>query len=79
MAKRINNYLGEVDVTLREFLYPGQPQDFVASAKSIGKRLKAHVDEPVKSGDRTLVLRARLDTTGAATGTLRFHIEDKSK
>ena len=28
------------------------------SAKSIGKLLKQHLDEPVRSGERTLVLRS---------------------
>jgi hypothetical protein len=30
----------------------------VFSAKSIGKRLKQHADEPVRGGERTLVLRS---------------------
>jgi hypothetical protein len=28
------------------------------SSKSIGKRLKQHLDEPVRSGERNLVLRS---------------------
>jgi hypothetical protein len=31
------------------------------SAKSVGRLLKKHLDGPVKSGDRTLVLRAAHD------------------
>lgn len=80
VADRINNYLDQVGITLREFLYPGVPQkNFVAGAKSVGKRLKAHVDEPVKSGERTLILRARLDTAGATKGSSLFYIEAKEK
>jgi hypothetical protein len=45
--------------TLREFLFETAPSNFVASAKAVGKRLRAHVDEPVWCGDDTLVLRAR--------------------
>jgi hypothetical protein len=45
-----------VKTTLRDFLYPGSPA-FDVSPKSVGKQLKAHLDNPVKSGDRILVLR----------------------
>ncbi|MGY4310985.1 hypothetical protein [Bradyrhizobium sp. JR3.5] len=45
--------------TLSEFLFPGAPFGFTATAKSTGKRLKSHLDGPVKGGDRTLVLRAK--------------------
>jgi len=50
-------------LTLREFLYPGEPAGKVAAPRSVGKRLAAHVDEPVKRGDRTLVLRKIEETT----------------
>jgi hypothetical protein len=36
----------------------------VATPKSVGHRLKAHVDEPVRSGHRTLILRTREDRVG---------------
>ena len=44
--------------TLREYLLPGALPNYVFSAKSIGKLLKQHLDEPVRSGERTLVLRS---------------------
>jgi hypothetical protein len=42
----------------REYLRPGALPNHVFSAKSIGKLLKQHLDEPVPSGQRTLVLRS---------------------
>jgi hypothetical protein len=42
----------------REYLRPGALPNHVFSAKSIGKLLKQHLDEPVHSGQRTLVLRS---------------------
>jgi hypothetical protein len=46
--------------TLREFLYPGERVNAV-SPRSVGKRLNSHVDEPVKHGDYTLILRKQWD------------------
>jgi len=48
-------------VILREYLYGHVPADFVATSKSVGDRLKAHRDEPAKSGDDTLILRGELN------------------
>jgi hypothetical protein len=50
--------------TLRDFLFGHAPAGFVATPKSVGHRLKAHVDEPVRSGERTLILRTREDRVG---------------
>jgi hypothetical protein len=61
--------------TLREFLYPDALPAFVAAVRSVGKQLKKHIDEPVKSADRTLILRRSEDTTGAAKGSLAYRIE----
>jgi hypothetical protein len=48
---------------VRDYLLPGAPDGYVFSAKSIGRLLKRHLDNAVKSGDgRTLVLRKREDT-----------------
>jgi hypothetical protein len=49
---------------LRDFLFGHTPAGFVATPKSVGRRLKAHVDEPVRSGERTLILRSREDRSG---------------
>ena len=51
--------LNQRGATLSEFLFPGAPFGFTATAKSTGKRLKSHLDGPVKGGDRTFVLRAK--------------------
>jgi hypothetical protein len=71
---------------LHEFLYPGMPQDFVASARSVGKQLAAHVDEPINSGECTLVLRKMEERTDRkAKGAWRYRVhmdldpEDGSK
>jgi hypothetical protein len=48
----------EDEQTVRDYLQPGAQPKHVFSAKSIGKRLKGHLDEPVRSGERTLVLRS---------------------
>jgi hypothetical protein len=49
--------------TLRDCLFGNVPASFVASTKSVGLRLKAHVDEPVRHEHRTLVLRKKTDRT----------------
>jgi hypothetical protein len=43
---------------LREYFLPGLPASVQLSAKSIGRLLKQHLDEPVCSGGRTFVLRS---------------------
>ena len=59
VAGMINNPSpNEDEQTLREYLLPGALPNHVFSAKSIGKLLKQHLDEPVRSGERTLVLRS---------------------
>jgi hypothetical protein len=50
--------------TVRDFLFGHTPAGFVATPKSVGRRLKSHVDEPVRSGERTLILRTRTDRVG---------------
>lgn len=57
-----------------EFLYPaGKPT--TVSARSVGKQLNKHVDNPVQSGDRTLTLR-RMPVTSTKE-TLRYFIHEK--
>ena len=59
VAGMINNpEPNEDEQTLREFLLPGVQPNYRFSPKSIGKLLKKHLDEPVRSGERTLVLRS---------------------
>ena len=48
--------------TLRDYLLPGASPHHTFTTKSVGRLLKRHRDEPVKSGGRTFVLRAWWDT-----------------
>src|SRR5262249_38162087 len=69
MAALINNpSLGEDAQTLRDFLLPRAPAGHVFTAKSVGRQLKKHLDAPVNSGGRTLVLRSHMDPT------LKIHV-----
>jgi hypothetical protein len=61
ITRLVNDISDARGAALREFLYPGVPPIYVATPKSVGKRLKVHLDEPVKYGDRTLILRATRD------------------
>jgi hypothetical protein len=47
--------------TLRDFLFGATPSSFVATPKAVGKRLRAHVDGPVKVREETLVLRRSME------------------
>jgi hypothetical protein len=58
VTKLINGGNG---VALREFLYPETAASEAVSSRSVGKRLKPHIGEPVKDGDRTLILRKHDD------------------
>ena len=73
IAVLINDSFNQDAITLREFLYPGAPSGLVVAARSVGKRLAAHVDEPVKSGEHTLILRKVEETTDRkAKGALKY-------
>jgi hypothetical protein len=52
----------EDEQTLRDFLMPNARPDHQFTSKSIGKRLKQYIDNPVRSGERVLVLRSCEDT-----------------
>jgi hypothetical protein len=47
--------------TLRDFLFGSTPPGFVATPKGVGKRLRAHIDEPVRTGNQVLALRRTVD------------------
>ena len=47
--------------------------------KTIGKLLKKHLDEPVRSGGRTLVLRRWLDTHAGAFTYRVTNLQDGGK
>jgi hypothetical protein len=48
-------------LAVRAFLFPNQPVGTQVTAKSVGKRLKAHVGEPVNRGAETLMLKTFMD------------------
>jgi hypothetical protein len=58
VAKLVNEATSD-GVALRDFLVPGMPPGQIISPKSVGRRLRSHVGEPVNSGDRILTLRTR--------------------
>ena len=63
VAGMINNTSpNEDEQTLRDYLLPTALPNYVFTAKSIGRRLKIHIDAPVRCGKRTLVLRRVLDS-----------------
>jgi hypothetical protein len=65
VAALINNpYPGEDEQMLRDFLLPGALPSHVFSAKSIGRYLQKHLDGPVISAGRTLVLRSQMNHNG---------------
>ncbi len=61
----------EDEQALRDYLLPGVLPNYVFSAKSLTRLLKRHLDEPVKSGERTLVLRRQRD---AHTEVLNYRV-----
>jgi hypothetical protein len=57
---------GEDGQTLRDFLMEGADAGHVFTSKVIGRRLFKHVDGPVYSGERTIVLRSEVDKSSNA-------------
>jgi hypothetical protein len=74
VATLVNDRSNPRGTALRDFLFPDAPQNHVASPKSVGRLLAAHVDEPIKSGDSTLILRKSRDMHGGPKGALSFYI-----
>jgi hypothetical protein len=64
----------QYSATLREYFYPGMPPNHVAPPKSIGQLLKNRIDEPVRRGDHTLILRKYDDLRN---NQLRYRVEKK--
>lgn len=46
---------------VRDVLFPGAMAEHVFTAKTVARMLKKHIDEPIRSGQRTLVLRRTVD------------------
>jgi hypothetical protein len=64
----------ECGASMREFLFPAIPPNQLVTPRSLGKRLKSRVGEPVKVAGRTLILKTSVD---AHSETLRFYVEQK--
>jgi hypothetical protein len=63
---------------VREFLFPKLPASQDVSAKSVGKTLKRHVGEPVRSGDdRTLILKEWRDPGDGPKGPLCYRVDSR--
>jgi hypothetical protein len=71
-ATLVNDQANQQGAALREFLYPGAATFYAATPKSVAKRLKNHLDQPVKCGECTLVLRRMEDLHNK---TWRYSVE----
>lgn len=67
----------ERSITIREFLFPTVPTNHDVSTKAVGKALKRHLDEPVRSEDKTLILKASRDKKDGPKGPLFYAVEAK--
>jgi hypothetical protein len=74
VATLVNDRSDPRGTTLRDYLFPDAPQNYVASPKAVSKALGAHVDEPIKNGDRTLILRKWRTASAGPKGTLSFYV-----
>jgi hypothetical protein len=77
VADLVNDEYSNTDnhIRVREFLFPDARLEFlVASVKSVTRLMASHVDEPVWSGRRTLVLRRWKDTHNK---TMMFRVEER--
>ncbi|MBV8738309.1 MAG: hypothetical protein JO007_13840, partial [Alphaproteobacteria bacterium] len=52
----------QVASTLRDVLFPRVPVQQAVDARAVTKRLKPHLNEPVRRGDRTMILKSVTDT-----------------
>ena len=60
----------DVRATLREFIFKDFPAGHRTTPKSVGRYFKKHLDNPVKHGEHTLVLRSR-----KVHGATRYRID----
>jgi hypothetical protein len=77
VVKAINDFSDDDDImghssVVRSFLFPTETLYRLMTPKTVAKRLKVHVGEPVTYGGETLVLKCCMDKHEK---TLKFHIE----
>jgi hypothetical protein len=75
VVELVNDRQSSRGAALREFLYPGAPPTHMATPRSVGKLLQSHLDEPVKSGDRTLTLRKWRNPSQGSKAKLSYYID----
>ena len=56
VCRVINSFDDPDQALFREFLYPQSEPGFQPTPRSVGKRLRQHVDTPVRHGDQVLIL-----------------------
>jgi hypothetical protein len=61
-------------MTVREYLYPTARDEHKVTAKSVSKRLRGHLDEPVRREKSTMRLRASKDEHAHV---MKFYVETK--
>jgi hypothetical protein len=72
VAEMINrNELDGNALVVRGFLFPNLASGVAAAARAVGKRLKAHIGEPVNYCGQTLTLKGAVDTHD---NVLKFHV-----
>jgi hypothetical protein len=74
VAKIANDMTADSEV-LREILFPDLRENATVSSKSMGRRLKKHIDEPVRSGERVLILRRHRDDAAASKDSFQYYID----
>jgi hypothetical protein len=72
VADLINATLADANaLTVRGFLFPTLQSGAQVTAKAVSKQLKAHMSEPVRRGERTIVLKEEMDKHDKI---MRFHL-----
>jgi hypothetical protein len=74
VAELVNDRSSATGMTLREFLFPGAPANHIATAKTVAKRLKVHIGEPVRAGERTFTLREWRNPVGGPKAAFSYYV-----
>ena len=74
VAEIVNTWSADSEM-LRSFLFPNIREGATVNSKSVGRRLKKHTDDPVRSGERVLILRRQRDDTAPSKNSFQYYIE----